>query len=220
LTVTASGPYFGNSWIEAIVKPFVFLFGALFAVSILAPAQAQIYSPRKLTQRIAPLLPPPPSNAMPRPAPTVPRSTSTLQASVSPSRAAPASAKPLAEAEPPPAREPDPNLVTIDRVPVTVECTALHPDPEESLQTIGLCLSNTCSKAVKSLTMRLIYCDRAGERLKEWTTRRELDQPLAANTKLDLAQPGYFMPLITREVKVQVLGVRFADGSAWPPGGH
>jgi hypothetical protein len=205
-----------NTDVLRTVKTLLFLVGALIAGSMAAPVEAQIYSPRKLTERIAPLLPPPPANTVARAIPAPPPRA--LFQPVNSSRPTPAASKPLAE-DPAAAHANGPESATtdIDRAPLTVQCTRLKPDPEESLQTIDLCLSNTGSKAVSRVTLHLVYCNEAGEKLKEWTTRREMDQPLSAKAKLELSQPAYFMPFVTRRVKVQVLGARFTDGTEWPP---
>jgi hypothetical protein len=107
------------------------------------------------------------------------------------------------------------NSVSQAMAPVAVECKTVHPDPSQSLQFLDLSLTNNLPKAVKRLTMHLIYCDANGATLKEWTTHRELDRDLGGNATMELSQPAYFMPLYSRRVKVQVEDVRFADGTAW-----
>ena len=179
------------------------------------PVQAQILSARRLTQRIAPLLPPPPTNAPRRVVIQTPGRVAP-SAAVSPESSR-TGQRPLAE-DPEPAGTNSPaKLIEIPAVPVVIQCQKVQPDPAESLQTVELSVTNLAPAALTEFTMRLVYLDRTGEKVKEWTTQRELDQPLSGKSAIELSQPAYFMPLITKRVKVEVLSARFADGTEWPP---
>jgi len=176
--------------------------------------EAQVSSARKLTQRIAPLLPPAPPNAgrgvatqpgvrfvAPVPNPTSsPASGAKVEDELG---GAPAKAAP----EPPPAER--------SPVPLIIECNTVKPDSRELLQFVSLSLTNTSAKPINRVTMRLLYFAGTGEKLKEWTTRRDLEPPMAGNSAMELTQPAYFMPLVTKRVKVEVVSVRFADSTEW-----
>jgi hypothetical protein len=190
----------------------------LFLGALASSLDAQVYSPRKLTQRVAPQ----PTAAQNTPAPT----------------GAPAAA-PAA-----PAPAPDPEKVQAAKeetarnvaefrkqkadeeaaaatnapgftVPLLVECKKVEADPHESLQFINLSLTNAAPKAITRITVRMNYFDDRGREIKEWTTRRDLEQPLMAKTTREISQPAYYMPLTTRRVKIDVAEVLFADGSTW-----
>jgi hypothetical protein len=205
----------------------IFLLGTIALSVFIWPVQAQM-SARRLTQRIAPLLPPPANNA-PRPAGAQP------------------GAQPAARPAQPP---PDPEQVEADRLeaarkaedfrkrraeedsatavnkaetsasrsrraPLLIECKSVAPDSAQSLQSVSLTLSNTCPERITGMAMRLVYYGGKGEKLKEWTTRRELDQPLAGTSGMELNQPAYFMPWTTKRVHVEVKEVRFSNGTLW-----
>jgi cell fate (sporulation/competence/biofilm development) regulator YmcA (YheA/YmcA/DUF963 family) len=205
-------------------------FGVLIIQSVLLSSiEAQIYSPRRLTQRIAPQLAPGQSNT-PCPAvtqPTVatfqqPADPATIQAEKDEAlrKTAEFRKQRAEEAAQSPESGSEVKSPKIDSTPLVIECKKVQPDPEESLQSISLSLSNTCPKAINRVTMRLIYCDASGQKLKEWTTRRELDQALGGKRTMELIQPAYFMPWTARRVKVEVKSVRFSDGSEWIPGSN
>ena len=202
--------------------------GVLFIQSVsLSSVEAQIYSPRRLTQRIAPQLAPGQTNTF-RPVATPP-TVGAFQMPADPAKVQAERDEALRktvefrkqraeEAAASPESESGLKSPKFGRVPLVIECKQVQPDPAESLQSINLSLSNTCPKAISRITMRLIYYDATGEKLKEWTTRRELDQPLAGKKTMEFTQPAYFMPFIARRVKVEVKAVRFTDGSEWIPG--
>jgi hypothetical protein len=191
---------------------------------LLSPAEAQIYSPRKLTQRIAPQLAPVQTSS-PQPVVTGP-AVRALQLPADPEKAKAEKDEALRKTEEfrnQRAQEASKSAESesapkIGSAPLMIECKKVQPDPGESLQSINLSLNNTSPKAISRVTMRLIYFDAGGEKLKEWTTRRELDQALEGKRTMELAQPAYFMPFIARRVKVEVKSVRFSDGSEWIPG--
>lgn len=107
------------------------------------------------------------------------------------------------------------NTQEVACAPLTVECRKVEPNSRESLQFITLNLTNSCPAAINRITMHLLYCDSHGEVRKEWTTQRELDHPIDGKTSIELNQPAYFMPLMTRKVKIEVKEVRFSDGKLW-----
>jgi len=80
-----------------------------------------------------------------------------------------------------------------------------------------LSLRNTSPKAISRVAMHLVYFGQTGDRLKDWTTRRDLEPPLLSNTSMQLDQPAFYMPFVTKSVKVEVESVRFSDGTEWTP---
>jgi hypothetical protein len=203
-------------------------FGVLIIQSVLlSSVEAQVYSPRRLTQRIAPQLAPGQTNT-PRPVvaqPTVaafqmPADPATIQAEKDEAlrKTVEFRKQRAEEAAQSPESGSEMKSPKFNSTPLVIECKKVQPDPGESLQSISLSLSNTSSKAINRVTMRLIYYDASGEKLKEWTTRRELDQALDGKRTIELIQPAYFMPFVARRVKVEVKSVRFSDGSEWIPG--
>jgi hypothetical protein len=197
------------------MKTLRLIFFGMGLTCLLLP-EAQVLSARRLTQRIAPLLPPPPSNG-PRPASVPPRVVNALPPAKPPPARTGVQTQLAEEPNRPSPAESEPRTPPRLGVPLLIECNQVKPDPQQSLQQIELSLTNAAETAVRQLTMRLVYCDSKGEKLKEWITRRELDQPLAAKAAMELSQPAYFMPLTTKRVKVELLGARFADGSEWAP---
>ncbi len=182
----------------------------------------QVSSPRRLTQRIAPLLPPQPTNA-PRPAPAVPPPAQGGVQPAAPDRSTRDVTNVNAtEPQKAPGNEDasgkSPAEAAITSSPVLVQPGPVKIDPDRSLQFIDLTLTNTCPKAITKITLHLTYLDTNGSILKDWTTYRELDRPLPPNSVLELNQPAYFMPLVTKRVEVKAEEVRFADGTEWPPG--
>jgi hypothetical protein len=202
------------------------LLGALLVPAIaLRSVPAQVYSPRRLTERIAPQTAPSPRPmAPPAAAPPV---VMVVQPTVDPVKARAdleeAQRKAVEfqkqrAAEDAQAAQDQPNAKVLNggTPPVTVECQPVHPRPEESVYDLDLSLRNTSSKGISRLKMRLVYYDAAGAKLKEWVTQRDLEPTLPPNRTLELSQPAFFMPMTTtRTAKVLVEGVRFADGTEW-----
>jgi hypothetical protein len=101
--------------------------------------------------------------------------------------------------------------------PLLVRWNDITPDAQELLQKLTLSLTNTSLKSISRVTMRLVYRDDSGDVVKEWTTRRELDRPLKPRETIQLTQPAYFMPLVTKHTEIVVVELRFSDGSNWTP---
>jgi hypothetical protein len=192
-----------NTW--KLLVPVVVLAGS-FCLS----TPAQVYSPRRLTQRIAP--------QTAQPAPGAPASPGMAPAPVVHAPLAPAKSLANASTNAEAPQKLDEPVAAPQPPPLTIDCKKLEIDPNSSLQSILLTLTNTSAKAVSYVTMHMIYMDNNGLRLKDWTTRRELDPPLPPNTSMELDQPAYFMPLVTKRVKVELLSAKFTDGADWSPG--
>jgi hypothetical protein len=172
----------------------------------------QIYSAKRLTQRIAPQLPPA-QTSLAQPGAGLPAARVVVP--VVPPATSLAISKPAATEPETPATEPEAGPATSERVPMVIQCAKVQPDPRESLQYVSLSLSNTCTSAINQITMSMTYYDASGLKLKEWKTKRDLNWPLPANKSTELVQPAYFMPLSTRQVKVEVVEARFLDGKEW-----
>ena len=100
--------------------------------------------------------------------------------------------------------------------PLVIECHRVEPDPRQSLQFIGLSITNTSSKAISRIGMRLNYFDSTGRKLKDWTTRRELDAPLPPHTAIELDHPAYHA-FDHKDGEGGVVDAHFADGRDWLP---
>jgi hypothetical protein len=204
--------------------PLICLGSVMALLLTLVPVRAQIYSPRRLTQRIAPLLPPAPTNA---PRSSVSQTaTRPGQAPVDPEQQAADRSEAAAKTdqfrkhrveEESQSPTNDAQGIKLPALPLVVECTKCQPDSRESLQFVSLSLSNACSLAINRVTMHLVYFADRGEKLKEWTTYRILDQPLPPATTLEVKQPAFFMPWSTKRVKVEVKEIHFSDGTVWAP---
>jgi hypothetical protein len=200
-------------------------FGALVAFAFLWPqVNGQVSSPRRLTQRIAPLLPPQPANP-PRPTapPAAPGTTQPAASPTSPAGTRDVTNSSAQEARPTSPQDTD--LVNkeaeqqvLKNAPLQVTCAPVRTDPDRSLQFLTLSLTNASAKAISHVTLHLTYNDASGAILKDWTTRREIEPPLPAGNTMDLNQPAYFMPFVAKRAEVKVLRIRFTDGTEWPPG--
>ena len=181
------------------------------------------YSARRLTQRIAPQVAPAqtsaPSQAVASPAGGVIQP----QAPIDPEKAKAAKEEALRKtAEFQKKRAEEAAQAAADdadggRPPLVIECKTVQPDSREALQYLSLSLTNALPKAISKVTMRLVYYDAKGAKIKEWTTQRELGPNLEGKGIMELSQPAYFMPLFAKRVKVEVEDVRFADGTQWAP---
>jgi len=189
-----------------LLVPLIVLAGA-FCLS----SEAQVYSARRLTQRVAP------QPGQPAP-PAQPASPGAAPAPVIHAPLAPAKSLATVSTNAEAPQKVDEAVPTPQPPPLTIDCKKVQADPNSSLQSIMLTLTNTTPKAVSYVTMHMIYLDNNALRLKDWTTRRELDPPLPPNSSMELDQPAYFMPLVTKRVKVELLGAKFTDGSEWSPG--
>lgn len=194
------------------------------AFSCVAPVKAQITA-RRLTQRIAPqTAPAQPGPAAPAPVPqTGPRPivvplnpTSTPEEREQAARKAAEFRNQRAAEDAKAAEAAATNTVP----PLVIGCSKVEIDPSQSLQTLSLSLTNTVQEPISYVAMDLVYFDEQGMRIKDWVTRRELDVPLRGKGIIELNQPAYHMPLVTRRVKVEVKEVRFADGKTWPATVH
>jgi hypothetical protein len=210
------------------------LIGAILISTLFTLAShAQAYSPRRLTRRVAPQTAPPAQNNAPAPAPQ--------PAAPQPAVAQPAPAAPPVQIVQPPvdpaqvkaeheeaakkaiefrkkreAEEAEAAKKNTDAKQVLqIVCKPVKPDPTVSLQFVDLSLTNLCSKPISRVTMHFVYFDATGLRLKDWTTRRDLDQPLPGNQAMVLSEPAYFMPLGTKKIQIDPKEVRFADGTEW-----
>jgi hypothetical protein len=194
-----------NSLLRPRLKTVIlFSLAAVILPANYLPVSAQMYSPRRLTQRINPTAPGQPTGAAQgAAAPQLVPGTVPPAKSLTPETPLKAGDEPVPTPQPP---------------PLTIECKKIEPDPRQSLQSITLTLTNTSAKAVSFVTMRMIYLDDKGTKLKEWTTRRELDPVLPPNSNVELDQPAYYMPLVTKHVKVELEAARFTDGTEWTPG--
>ena len=183
------------------------------------PLRAQVYSPRRLTQRIAPSLPP--ANSAARGSVPAPGVSTTVP--VDPEQQAADRAEAARKTEEfrnqhaqDDAKATD-QTNSIPTVPLLIQCNKLETDPGQSLQFLSLSLSNAAPVAIRRVTMHLIYYGDNIAKPQEWTTRRELDRPLPAGRALELDQPAYYMPWTTKRVKVEVKEVEFSDGKTWAP---
>ncbi len=180
--------------------------------------KAQVYSARKLTQKIAPQPTPTPATA-PHPAMAQPnvRVVSTPVAAAKTSAISGASSeKPVAEAEA--GETVESGAEGANPVPLIIDSKPVRPNPRESLQDVSLSLTNAAPTAIKNVTMRLIYLDVQGTKLGEWTTRRQIEPPLAGQSTMQLEQPAFYMPQTARRMKVEVTEVGFTDGKVWTRG--
>ena len=156
----------------------------------------------------------PPEPVAPAPA-AAPRKSAKTKPPVQVAATTPLEAPDPTEPPLPPKVEPPPPPPTAQ--PVTLELVKFTDAPEETLHTLKLRLTNPHPKAVREINLTLVYLDKAGSRLKEWTTTHADDPQLAgASTTAEFDCPAYFMPSSTRTVTVRLHRARFTDGSAWP----
>jgi hypothetical protein len=187
----------------------------LFSVS----GHAQVYSPRRLTQRIAPLLPPPPGSASPAsptqgaaPRPVDPEQQAADRAEADRKVAEFRNQRPHDESDSASGKAETNGIPT---APLIVLGTKCEPRANESMQSISVTLSNAAPAAIRRVRMHLIYYGDPNERPKDWTTQRDLDRPLGSGKTVELEQPAYFMPWTTKHVKIEVKEVEFTDGKTW-----
>jgi hypothetical protein len=79
-------------------------------------------------------------------------------------------------------------------------------------------LTNETRSPIREVKIDLEYFGDRGQRLGSWTTIHPFDpRPLAAKQSLELEVQAFFVPQLTRQVRLTLKGALHVDGTRWPP---
>jgi hypothetical protein len=102
--------------------------------------------------------------------------------------------------------------------PARIELLRLGEAQPNQIRRLQVRLTNETRSPIREVKIDLEYFGDRGQRLGSWTTIHPFDpRPLAANQSLELEVQAFFVPQLTRQVRLTLKGALHADGTRWPP---
>lgn len=114
--------------------------------------------------------------------------------------------------------EPPPSVIDTGVSPVQLDVISLSDHTPNRLRTVHLRIRNPSAQAVKELRLELRYLDAQGRPLGNWVTVHgsSSDEVAKGSSTNEFKMQAFFVPQFTDRVRLEVEGVKFADGTRWP----
>lgn len=101
--------------------------------------------------------------------------------------------------------------------PARIELLQLGEAQPNQMRRLKVRLTNETHSPIREVKIDLEYFGDRGQRLGSWTTIHPFDpRPLAAKQSLELEVQAFFVPQLTRQVRLTLKGALHADGTRWP----
>lgn len=102
--------------------------------------------------------------------------------------------------------------------PAHIELLRLGEAQPNQMRRLQVRVTNHTRSPISEVKIDLEYFGDRGQRLGSWTTIHPFDpRPLAARQSLDLEVQAFFVPQLTRQVRLSIKGALHSDGTRWPP---
>lgn len=101
--------------------------------------------------------------------------------------------------------------------PLVVEMLRLGPPNPNQLRTILVRARNSATLPIREMSLNLSYYNARGLRLGTWATAHSGSTnvvPALATNQFTIQ--GFFVPQFTKEVRIEVRSLLFANGERWP----